>query len=131
MKKTLAVLLVLALALSASACGGADGAVDYSDVDNWACLETVAEAAADVFGSDGGLELRRDGLTYIHELDGKIASERLFSGSGEPNEAEHEFIVHKLLAGDRSCEAANQALAVCKAVEALYASAASGKPVCF
>ena len=49
MKKTLAVLLVLALALSASACGGADGAVDYSDVDNWACLETVAEAAADVF----------------------------------------------------------------------------------
>ena len=92
---------------------------------------TEAEAAADVFGSDGGLELRRDGLTYIHELDGKIASERLFSGSGEPNEAEHEFIVHKLLAGDRSCEAANQALAVCKAVEALYASAASGKPVCF
>ena len=51
---------------------------------------TEAEAAADVFGSDGGLELRRDGLTYIHELDGKIASERLFSGSGEPNEAEHE-----------------------------------------
>lgn len=100
------------------------------------------EAAVDLFGVTGGLELRQEGLTLIQELGGRmfVAGDRTQAvrrdltpqtQAASPARRELDAVAEMLLAGKTADPAAPQALAVARIIDGLYRSARTGEAVRF
>lgn len=106
-------------------------------------LAEEKEAAVDLYGVTGGLELREaGGLTLIQELGGRmfVARDQIqatlrgltpHTRTASPSQRELDAVVKLLLAGKSVDPAACQALAVSRIVEGLYRSAKTAAAVTF
>ncbi len=101
------------------------------------------EASVDLFGTGAGVSLREeDGITLIHELDGKMCrtenrlqeTKRSLTPRGvldTPSKREQRAVIDKILAGNIELETARQACVTAAIVEGIYISAETGKPFYF